>query len=230
MRFGELLRDLREKCGIRKAELARRLSVTLPYITNVEKGKQKPPTMDRIEQIAQALSLSKADKETLLQAAAEERIPQKEKNLLQRSEFAGIKESRSDYLLKGIQKIPVLSWDTAEQFAENKKPFPVPLSHEYIHIAAGGSPVFALRVRDDCMEPEFREGDLIVIKPVGLAKDGDYVVEADRGQNSVLLRQFKQYGNKKILHPLNPKYPDIELERSDRHVMVGKVAEKIKRY
>jgi SOS-response transcriptional repressor LexA len=230
MSFGELLKALRERAGLKKADLARRLSVTLPYITNVEKGKQKPPTLDRIEQISDALSLPKADKERLLQAAAEERIPQKEKNLLQRSGSAGVRESRDDYRLQKIQKVPVLRWEDAGQFVEAPSPVAPRLAEEYIHTAAGGAHLFALRVQDDAMEPEFREDELIIIKQRISIKDGDYVISADRQQNSFIFRQFKQYGSKKILHPLNPKYPDLEFTRNDRYIIVGKIAEKIKKY
>lgn len=38
-------------------------------------------------------------------------------------------------------------------------------------------------------------------------------------------QQLKQYGKIIVLHPLNPKYPDIELSEKHQYVIVGKVVE-----
>ncbi len=43
-------------------------------------------------------------------------------------------------------------------------------------------------------------------------------------------KQLRIYGDTKVLHPLNPKYPDIELKKGDRYNIVGKIVEKKKRY
>jgi len=41
---------------------------------------------------------------------------------------------------------------------------------------------------------------------------------------------LKKYGDTIILHPLNPKYPDIELKKGNKYRIVGKVVEKKKKY
>lgn len=43
-------------------------------------------------------------------------------------------------------------------------------------------------------------------------------------------KQLKVYGEMTILHPLNPKYPDIELKKGVKYRIVGKIVEKKKRY
>jgi len=42
-------------------------------------------------------------------------------------------------------------------------------------------------------------------------------------------KQLKIYGETTVLHPLNPKYPDIELTKGVHYHIVGKIVEK-KRY
>jgi DNA polymerase V len=73
---------------------------------------------------------------------------------------------------------------------------------------AGGEP-FALQVLGDSMEPEFREGEIVVIEPEGLATDGSYVLawHADEW----IFRQLRGDGERWHLHALNPAYPDAPL-------------------
>ena len=129
-----------------------------------------------------------------------------------------------------VQQIPVISWVHANKFEDINDPFPAGISDEYIYSTIKGEHIFALKVQNDCMEPEFREGDLIIIKPNVAITSGDYVVIADRDENKATFKQYKEYGTKKILHPLNPKYQDIELDHKRRYTIVGKVTEKIKKY
>jgi len=230
MRFGELLKTLRERSGLKRAALARLLSVTLPYITNIEKGKQKPPTIERIEQIANALSLTKPDKEKLFHYAAEERIPQKERNLLQRGKPVGIREPDAGYAPEGVQRLPIISWTQLCKSDCVEKSSAACTSNEHLYLYCSGEHLFTLRVQNNSMEPEFREGEIILVMPHVPVNNGDYVIAIDTKERRAMLKQYKQYGSKKILQPLNPKYQDIELNLPDRYVIVGKVIQKIKYY
>jgi SOS-response transcriptional repressor LexA len=68
---------------------------------------------------------------------------------------------------------------------------------------------FALMVLGDSMLPEFAEGEIIVVEPEGLARDGSYVVADHDGEP--ILRQLVQREGGWWLHPLNPRYPDAGL-------------------
>ncbi len=68
---------------------------------------------------------------------------------------------------------------------------------------------FALMVLGDSMLPEFAEGEIIVVEPEGLARDGSYVVAQHDGEP--VLRQLLRREERWLLHPLNPRYPDAEL-------------------
>ena len=80
------------------------------------------------------------------------------------------------------------------------------------------------------MEPEFREGDIVVIQPNIEPSQNDFVIIRDDKSNEATFKQFKIFGNKIILHPLNPKYPDIELNHKKQYTVIGKVVEKVKKY
>lgn len=86
---------------------------------------------------------------------------------------------------------------------------------------AGAEP-FALMVLGDSMLPEFSEGDIIVIEPDGLAKDGSFVLA--RLKDEYIFRQLVRDGERWLLRPLNSGYPDAEIDGLDtiRGVIIQK--------
>jgi DNA polymerase V len=73
---------------------------------------------------------------------------------------------------------------------------------------AGGES-FALMVLGFSMAPEFQEGEIIIIEPEGLAKDGSYVLAWHQAEWT--FRQLLRDGENWLLHPLNPAFPDAPL-------------------
>ncbi len=69
-----------------------------------------------------------------------------------------------------------------------------------------GAEPFALMVLGDSMEPEFLDGEIIVIEPEGLATDGSYVI-AQHDEESIFRQLIKREAGW-VLHALNPAYPD----------------------
>jgi SOS-response transcriptional repressor LexA len=70
---------------------------------------------------------------------------------------------------------------------------------------------------------------VIIISPHAKAESGDYVV-AKNHEKEAKFKQYKRYDNTRILHPLNPKYKDIVLNKDLEYRIVGVVMEKKKRY
>jgi SOS-response transcriptional repressor LexA len=81
---------------------------------------------------------------------------------------------------------------------------------------------FALQVIGQSMAPEFNEGEVIVIEPEGLARDGSFVLALHRGE--FIFRQLRAHGAGWCLHPLNPAWPDLPLASLDdvRGVVIQK--------
>jgi SOS-response transcriptional repressor LexA len=75
---------------------------------------------------------------------------------------------------------------------------------------------------------EFKEDEIVIVNPHIEPKANDYVV-VKTDEKEATFKQLKIYGETTVLHPLNPKYPDIELKRGDKYHIVGKIVEK-KRY
>jgi SOS-response transcriptional repressor LexA len=100
---------------------------------------------------------------------------------------------------------------------------------EWTETDVQGKKIFALRVKDDSMEPEFVEGDVIVVNPNIEVNPGDFVVVESEGEEASF-KQLKEYGETLVLHSLNPKYADIEIKEGYNYRILGRVVKKEKRY
>lgn len=85
-----------------------------------------------------------------------------------------------------------------------------------------GAEPFALMVLGDSMAPEFVGGDIVVVEPEGLVRDGCFVIAAVGGEWT--LRQLRAGGDGWALHALNPAYPAAPLAGLDaiRGVVIQK--------
>lgn len=91
------------------------------------------------------------------------------------------------------------------------------------HCSGGES--FALQVLGDDMAPEFNDGEIIIVEPDGLLKDGSFVLAGHDGE--WLLRQLHRRGDAWCLRVLNPAFPDRrEIALSDLSTVHGVVIQK----
>ena len=73
--------------------------------------------------------------------------------------------------------------------------------------ACSGAESFALRVLGDDMQPEFNEGDIIVVEPGGALRDGCFVLAQHDGE--WLFRLLARRENGWCLRALNPARTDL---------------------
>lgn len=116
-----------------------------------------------------------------------------------------------------------------DEFYKAKKPFPLPVVAATPAVdaaleACSSAEPFALMVLGDSMEPEFLEGDIIIIEPEGLARDGSYVMAWLDGE--WIFRQLVGREGDWKLRPLNPKYPTARIP--DLSVIKGVIIQKAK--
>ena len=100
-----------------------------------------------------------------------------------------------------------------------RKPFPIPVrpavqareeGDALASSCASGEP-YALMVLGDSMLPEFEEGEILVIEPEGLAKDGSFVIAFVNDE--YIFRQLVRHPEGWMLKPLNVLYPNIPIDR-----------------
>ena len=105
-----------------------------------------------------------------------------------------------------------------------QKPFPIPVkpaveapSEEDITTSACASAEpYALMVLGDSMLPEFEEGEVIVVEPEGLARDGSFVIAyldtVEKEEDRYIFRQLVKHAEGWMLKPLNPLYSNVPIE------------------
>jgi SOS-response transcriptional repressor LexA len=201
MNICQHLKLLREKLDLNQEEFAKKIGSTKRAVGSWEQGTRSPSSTQR-KRICGVFNMSEA-------------------------ELFGAPPAVTQ---TDIQKVPLISWVRAGKFTEIEDGFPVGIGDEYIYTDVKGKNIFALTVNNDSMVPEFQEGDIIIVNPEASVTSGDYVVIANRDNNTATFKQYKQYGKKVFLHPLNPKYPDIELDHDPKYQIIGKVMQKVKKY
>lgn len=68
---------------------------------------------------------------------------------------------------------------------------------------------FALRVLGDSMQPEFAEGEIIIVEPAGNVSSGCFVVAVH--DDEYTFRQLVIEAGRWFLKPLNDAYPTLEV-------------------
>ncbi len=201
MAIGEYLKSKRKASEMSLRDAAKAAGISHVHVKEIEDNKISP-SFDKVMNLLRAYH---ADVQEFL----------RETGFLP----PGLEQVSSE----GLRRVPVLSWTQAG----NWKEMVAQEAEEYIETDSKG--LFALKVVGDSMEPEFIEGDIVIINPQIKQEHGDFVVVAnDNGEAT--LKQLKKYGSTRVLHPLNPKYEDIELKKDVQYVVIGVVVEKKKRY
>ncbi|MEW6429572.1 MAG: S24 family peptidase [Thermodesulfobacteriota bacterium] len=92
---------------------------------------------------------------------------------------------------------------------------------------------FTLRVVGNSMEPEFWEGDVIIVDPARQPASGSYVIAkvdgGSDGNGDATFKQFVADAGRVFLKPLNSRYPVMDMTGREFRV-VGVVVEKRKEY
>lgn len=71
--FGEFLQTKREQQKITLRQLAEKLGVSAPFLSDVEKGRRNSLDMDKLSPLKQILNLSDEEYETMLNLAGKQR-------------------------------------------------------------------------------------------------------------------------------------------------------------
>lgn len=204
----EYIKAKREDKGLSARELAKTAGITGEHIRYIESGQRKTPSFDIVMKILKALHV---DLQEFLQ------------------ETGYLPVNVEPAALKKMRPVPIISWVIAGKWEAVCDNFQPGDADEWIETEIKGKYVFALKIKGDSMEPEFKEGEIVIVNPHVEAKANDYVV-VKNDEEEATFKQLKIYGDTTVLHPLNPKYPDIELKKGVKYHIVGKIVEKKKRY
>lgn len=136
----------------------------------------------------------------------------------------------------GVRELAVVDYVQAGVWGDVTDAYPRGQGMERIQIDAELEEIlsrvaFALRIEGSSMEPEFREGDLIIIDPRVQPRPGDFVVaKLDRDE----VATFKKYRERGVdesgqpvfeLVPLNPDYSILVVNAQNPGKIIGTMVE-----
>lgn len=191
--------------GITQDELAQRAGVSQALIHKLKSGKALESR--KISALAKVLNVN-AD----WLATGKGKKERFEENIKQGPDIKG--------------EVPLISWVKAGQFSEAIDNYPVGHGEQMIPVTVPvRAHTFALRVDGDSMEPEFSNGNIIIVEPDMQPEHGHYVIAKNGGDAT--FKQLVKDGPDWYLKPLNERYPIKPLGDSQ---IIGVVREKIKVY
>jgi SOS-response transcriptional repressor LexA len=231
-RLSQVLTRRMAELGLNYEELARQMEVSSVYISRIVQGKVVPSD-DVIFKLCRALDL---DLDRLVLLAHYEKAPDQVKPVFARlgrhspAEFLGPVRAFDNVEVEAIgagAPVPVVGLVQAGDFMPGEDGgFPAGAADAFVYTDQQARNLFAVRVVNDSMEPDFREGDVLIVNPNLEAKNGDFVIAKLRADNEVTFKKLVRHDRIIILRPLNSRYQDIVLQDPDEVELVGKVVER----
>jgi len=125
----------------------------------------------------------------------------------------------------GKREVPVISYIQAGMMTEVVDPYALGDGFEKIMTDADVSEgAFALVIKGLSMEPEFREGDKVIIDPAVAPLPGDFVA-AKNGHEEATFKKYRPRGSNEHgdqvfeLVPLNEDFATLQSERDKMHII-----------
>ncbi|MBF0140587.1 MAG: helix-turn-helix domain-containing protein [Magnetococcales bacterium] len=222
MNISNRIQIARKHAKLTQKELADRVGVSQTALNRLECGRSKSSRRT----VAIALTcgvdpiwLETGHGEMLLRGAGSGVTPEEVAKAVKDGEF---------HRVPLFARLPLISWEEAGRLCMEPIESFHPTAEAWLPIAPKGSDkTFALRVPDDSMTPEFREGEFIIVDPVLPGKHNQFVVACAEGDTAATFKQLMISGSKTYLKPLNTRYPLMDVPGGVRvcGVVVGKYKE-----
>lgn len=211
--------------SVLSAELTFRQKEILSFISGNLEEKGYPPTIREIAARFGIVSLNAV--RVHLKALEKKRLISLDKGrsrgiCLLRPVSGDFRESKSMRIPHAFPLLGKIAAGKPSLAVEGRDDY-ISIDNEYFGCADN---LFLLRVAGSSMDPEIRDGDMVVVIPAVTAKTGDIVVALIEDEATVKKLILKP--DRIILRPLNPAYSDIEL--SGDFSINGKVVGVIRRY
>lgn len=220
--LSERIKQARKHAGITQKELAKRVGISQTAVHKLEGGGSHSSR----KTVAIALTCG-VDPIWLDTGLGEMALPGAASYLEETyNERKGGGERKNTARL--IARVPLISWEELVKHGNEPVESFAPEVFSWIPVAPKGSErCFALRVPDDSMEPDFSEGEIIVIDPLLEGGHNKFLV-AREGGNRPTFKQLVMHGEQLYLKPLNSRYPLIQVKNDLK--VVGVLVCKYKDY
>lgn len=239
---GQLIRNARLERGVTQDALARAIGCSKAQLSLMESSQRtvSPARAKRIERalditdghICAAVGWAQTPKHVQRQLEAREALARRLEEAARRGEsldalyrsgelqqLVDAGAGNVDAPLPVGRPIPVINRVAAGYPREfTDLDYPASVADDYVACPDVTDPqAFAARVVGDSMEPNYREGEIVVFSPEKPTKDGcDCFVRLTRDNESTFKRiYFEDDGARIRLQPLNSKYPPRVVDRED---------------
>lgn len=186
--INDILPRLMFERKIRATELARNTKLPQPTVHRIVTGETPKPHRATVEALANYFQIS------VEQLKGLEPIPWLEPKVLN---------------APGWTRIPVLSWDQANDLVE--KEMDIDVGETLYTDAKVGDKAFALKMLDASMEPQFPKGTLLIIDPDKISKDRSFVIAKLKKYSASVFRQLLIDGPHSYLKPLSPDFEQFKM-------------------
>lgn len=162
MSLGIKVKELRKARGWSQDEIAKKAKLSRSYISDIERNKERKPTADKIIKLANAFNIEPEE----LYEAAGYLTPESRKKRV---------ESPEDILSRLRLAMPVAIPVYTDYYVHAGAPVE-PIEYVYrTQAKPANKAVEGYIVRGTCLEPDIREGDIIIIQRDGQIDGGDII-------------------------------------------------------
>lgn len=200
---------------IKGVELARAVGVKPPSVSDWLSGKSKKMEGENLLKAAKFLGVNAS---WLASGIGTPTV--KNKQIIQNEDLSNI-------LFKdlNLHKIPIFDYVQAGLWKEVSYDGATPLSYTYTdYLGAMPEAIFSVIVQGNSMEPDFKEGDMLIVDGSISPKPGSFVI-AQNGSNEATFKKYRviahdEYGREVFeLIPLNNDYPTLSSKIHDIRII-----------
>lgn len=222
IRIGQILKQARLKKGLTQIETAEKAGISQPYYNLIENDRtRKPPSFYVIERLAKVLQ---CDPQPLLKDVEFMQLEYKRESVRKFEKRLGEPCLHCPPAIPIVKEIPA-------RIPKNRNDLPVEIIEDFMHIEIDDAGAFMLKVKDDCMAPQIKRGDLVLIFPseIEKVKSGDIVaIRNNKGEGQ--LRRVTLYRDQFILTAENSAYPVLVwTTEEDKPKIIGRVKTAVRR-
>ena len=211
--IGEILKKYRELKGLNKKEAGELVGISDSFWSRIESGKREI-SAKLLEKIIDKFDITQADSDKIKEIQALNEVPEIIKNKL---EEKGIDINNLDRLNEYCEKILLpCRGEASAGFGRINCDEPAEYIEVYKHDFS--KKAFVVKVLGDSMEPEIKDGSIIIVDPNQC--DWDYInnkIGVVRYKDEVYVKRIRLRNNGRVilLESINPAYETITILSED---------------
>ena len=216
---GENIKAIRKAKDISQEKLEELTGIARTNISAYENGKSRP-SLETLKKFAKGLEVSLG---YLLGESAYEFGKQfYEKNVENRTQ----KSKNDDTLIQiPLSKVPLIVGSvTAGAFNVDISSW----DGEWVYVDHATKNMLEWKIKGRSMEPDYLDGDIVIIDKSMPWKDGNDVIARRNGDEVTIKRVTVLPENRIELRPLNPKYPTLMFTEGEEIELVGVVVKLVR--